>query len=325
VLITGGSGFIGTNLVEYYLRNGSVTVTSLDLEPPRNTDHEGQWIQHDLRDAVATERVVTDFNPTHVFHLAARTDLRGSTIADYSSNTDGTRSLLRALRQLKTAPNVVVASTRLVCHPGYTPVSDTDFRPTTAYGASKAEMEQIFRAEATHDWIIVRPTSVWGPWFREPYRDFFDLVQAGRYLHPAGHTVLKSMGFVGNAVFQLDRLIGHGFPVLNRRVLYLADYEATNIEEWARHIAAITGSQPPKRVPVPLLRLAAVVGDASRALGVRNPPLTTFRLRNILTSQVFDTGPLQDVVGPLPFTRDEGDEITVDWLSDTTRGVGKAP
>jgi hypothetical protein len=54
---------------------------------------------------------------------------------------------------------------------------------------------------------MVRPTSIWGPWFEIPYRTFFDATARGRYLHPRGRKVRKSFGYVGNTVYQLDRLM----------------------------------------------------------------------------------------------------------------------
>ena len=65
---------------------------------------------------------------------------------------------------------------------GYQPDSDTDYCPTTAYGASKALGEEAVRAaQLDVPWVIVRPTSIWGPWFDIPYRTFFDSIQHGRF------------------------------------------------------------------------------------------------------------------------------------------------
>ena len=42
LLITGGSGFIGTNLVEFYSRKG-VTLLNIDWNPPLDTTQRPTW------------------------------------------------------------------------------------------------------------------------------------------------------------------------------------------------------------------------------------------------------------------------------------------
>lgn len=312
VLVTGGSGFIGTNMVEYYIRSGC-SIRSIDIRAPKLADHRRLYTQLDVRDRAALEKIVREFIPTHVFHLAARTDLDGSSLDDYSTNTVGTATLLDSLTAVQSRARVIIASTRFVFHPGL-PTRDDEYRPYTTYGHSKASMEQLVRAHAYADWILVRPTSIWGPWFERPYRDFFDTVRARRYLHPRNLVVRKSMGFVGNAVFQLDRIVGLDFQEHSRRTFYISDYRGYDIAEWAADIAQLSGAPEPISVPLWVLRLGARVGDAVAASGL-NPPLTTFRLANILSSQVFDTSATEHVVPGLPFDWREGDRITVQWIA----------
>ena len=176
----------------------------------------------------------------------------------------------------------VVASSRLVCRLGYEPRSDEDYCPTTAYGASKVETERIVRATTDLPWVLVRPTSIWGPWFGVPYRDFFLNVARGRYVHPAGRRIEKSFGYVGNTTWQLHRLMtAHPADVLGR-TFYLGDDPPIEVLDLARRISATLGRRAPRTVPLPLLRSAAIAGDVAERAGVR-APLTSFRLDNLLT------------------------------------------
>lgn len=96
----------------------------------------------------------------------------------------------------------------MVCEIGYQPRGETAVCPPNAYGASKAQMEELVRAAAyPGTWLMVRATSICGPWFDVPYRGFFLAVARGRYRHPAGARVLKSVGYVGNTVEQLIGLL----------------------------------------------------------------------------------------------------------------------
>lgn len=241
VLVTGGSGFIGTNLVER-LSTRNVEVINLDNQPPRSYEHVERWRQVDLLDGEQVQRVVDEFEPTHVVRLAARTDLRGRRVSDYTANTDGTKLLLAALARVRLPPRLIAASTRMVCEIGYPPRGETDLCPPNAYGASKAQMEEVVRAAAyPGTWLIVRPTSIWGPWFDVPYRGFFLAVARGRYRHPAGARVLKSFGYVGNTVEQLIGLLAAEPSAIKSKVYYLADYQPLEVGEWARLISDATG------------------------------------------------------------------------------------
>ena len=69
-----------------------------------------------------------------------------------------------------------------------------------------------------------------------------------------------------------------------------------------------------RSVPVFILRMIALVGDFFRFLGIKSPPLTTFRLNNLLTPMIYDLQPLKNAVGSLPFDLKQGVEETIDWL-----------
>ncbi len=73
VLVTGGSGFIGTNLVAT-LSAADVDVINLDRVSPIYSKHASLWRRCDILDAARTATICRDFAPTHVVHLAARTD-----------------------------------------------------------------------------------------------------------------------------------------------------------------------------------------------------------------------------------------------------------
>ena len=69
-----------------------------------------------------------------------------------------------------------------------------------------------------------------------------------------------------------------------------------------------------RSVPLLVLRAIASAGDAAKALGMRNPPLTSFRLNNLLAPMVHDLGPLERLCGPLPHGLNDGVLQTVTWL-----------
>jgi len=135
ILITGGSGFIGTNLVSHFVSKGK-EILNFDISPPRNSQHVNFWHQGDITNLSDLTKCIKDYMPSVILHMAARTDLEGSSISDYKENTIGVENLISASRACKSVDCVLFASSRLVCKIGYQPSNYHDYCPTTAYGES---------------------------------------------------------------------------------------------------------------------------------------------------------------------------------------------
>jgi nucleoside-diphosphate-sugar epimerase len=319
-LVTGGSGFIGTNVVEALLARGT-PVCSIDRVAPRNPAHAGVFRPVDICDAPALARAVDDFAPEDIIHLAARTDLLGSGIDDYAANTAGTAALIEVVAARPQIRRTLFASSMLVCRLGYLPQSVTDYAPSTPYGASKVEAEGMVRAAdpSRRRIILFRPTSIWGPWFGEPYRHFFDAVLAGHYVHPSGAATRRSYGYIDNAVAQIFALADADAVRLGDHLYHLADYAPVDIGVWADMIATAAGRRRPPRVPMAVMQAAALAGDALKALGWQRPPMTRFRLANMTMDAVQDTGPMVALCPDLPVPMETGVARTVAWLRSTPR------
>lgn len=316
VLVTGSSGFIGTNVVEALLDRGN-SVLGIDRVSPKNTRHAQSWNMVDLLNIDALRTALLNFRPDTIIHLGARTDLDGATVEDYRANHVGTRNLMEAANDCTSVEKVVFASTRLVNHIGYEPNSDTDYCPTTAYGESKVLGEKIVREanDLRYTWCIVRPTSIWGPWFNIPYRTFFDSVLAGRYVHPKGQRVYKSFGYIGNVVFELLSLIDAPCGRIQGGTFYLADYEPIEVYSFAKEIARQAGRGNIREVPFAALKIGALVGDALKLFGLKNPPLTSFRLSNLVTQMRYDMANLAAITGTLPYSNMQGINKTLLWMA----------
>lgn len=145
ILVTGGSGFIGTNLIEHYKSIGD-EVFSIDIKHPRNIEHIDQWHKVDILDKDKLTTIIKEIEPNIVFHMAARTDLNGLNVDSYDVNTKGIENLISALNEIKTLDFVVFASSMLVCRLGYKPSSEVDYCPNTPYGESKVIGEGLIRS-----------------------------------------------------------------------------------------------------------------------------------------------------------------------------------
>ena len=63
-----------------------------------------------------------------------------------------------------------------------------------------------------------------------------------------------------------------------------------------------------------VLKFFSVLGDLSKSLGYKNPPLTTFRLNNLITQMHYDTNEVEKIVKKLPYNLEQGTKITFEWL-----------
>ena len=314
ILITGGSGFIGTNLVER-MRERSDAVLSLDPRSPQNPDHRDLWRVLDPLDAEQVRAEFAAFRPTEVLHLGARTDLDGTRLLDYDLNLRGVTNVIDAVRRTESVERVLFASSRMVCRIDHRPSADDEYSPPNPYGESKMVGELLVRESGLETpWLLARPTSIWGPWFDVPYKTFFLSIARGRYVNVRGQVVDKSFGYVGNSVHQIERLMAAPAEDVRGRTFYLADYPPINVGTMAEYIRGRIGAPALRTVPRPVLEPAAKAGDVLKRLGWRNPPLTTFRLDNLVTEMVFDLSATQAIAGDLPYTMEEGVDVTVDWL-----------
>jgi CDP-paratose 2-epimerase len=124
-LITGGAGFIGTNLAARLIGEGHEVVVLDSLARP-GSDANIRWLREtfaervefmgaDVRDRAAVERALRDVD--HVVHLAAQVAVTTSLmdpLADFDVNARGTLTLLEAIRTSSKRPSLLFTSTNKV-------------------------------------------------------------------------------------------------------------------------------------------------------------------------------------------------------------------
>jgi len=320
ILVTGGSGFIGTNFIDL-LENKSCSIRNLDINEPKNTEHSRYFERVDINNYESLLSAMMDFQPDYVVHLAARTDLNGADLDSYLSNTIGVENIARCCKELPGIKRLILASTKLIA-PTDAQVSDlTSYNPNTIYGESKALGEKIIESNKYLDnWIIVRPTSIWGPWSlgeNQPYGKFFQIIKKGLYIHPAVVDQPKYFGYVENSCFQIYSLLVESPDDVLKKKFYLADYEIYDIKSWANLISAAFGRSSVRVLPKIFVFMAAYAGDFLKFLGYHSPPFSSFRLKNMManTTKVPLTS-IKKFVPNLPFDLKDGVKRTATWINE---------
>ncbi|VIO76723.1 N-acetyl-alpha-D-glucosaminyl-diphospho-ditrans, octacis-undecaprenol 4-epimerase [Bradyrhizobium ivorense] len=316
VFVTGSSGFIGTALAQR-LKAENCEVVGLDRHPGPATD-----IVCDILDAKALQEAVQATTPDALVHLAARIDIdENADVSAYPANVEGVRNVIEAVRRTPSIKRTIWTSSQLVCRVDYLPSSDTDYNPDSSYGRSKVLTEQIVREQdgGSSEWCLVRPTTVWGPGMSAHYQRFLRMIQRGYYFHVGSAPLLKSFSYVGNISYQYRQLLRASPEQVHRRTFYLADYEPLDLVAWGDAFQRALHARRIPRMPVFLARALAHSGDAAIALGLKQFPLTSRRLKNILTQYQFDLTATEAVCGPLPSNFGEGIEQTVEWFNSLSQ------
>lgn len=320
VLVTGACGFIGTNLVGTLLERGA-KVVALDLPSAdwNRLSDVVERVEADILDADGLRGAVAAVPPCAiVYHLAARTDLDGRTPLDYALNTTGTENLINAVADAGPVQRFVHYSTQLVAglfnEKRFIDESEP-YRTNTPYGESKIESERIVSRvcpERGLAYTIVRPTSVYGPWGAEPYREFFAQIRSGRYLHVGKADNLVSLVYVANLVDLTLLLSTH--PDAVDETFFGNDRDPYPMRRIV-DLAAVHYGVKIRTAPVWLLLIAAYGLGVFKVLGL-NVPLYPFRLRNMRMTYCYDVSKSLRLGYDPTYGLEAGIEATLSWYDD---------
>jgi UDP-glucose 4-epimerase len=153
-LVTGGAGFIGSNLVDALLARGDEVTVLDDLSTGRRVNLDGalaggaRLAEIDVRDGTAVGALLADARPELVFHLAAQIDVRKSVEDPYfdaAVNVGGTANVLEAARASGVGRVIFVSTGGALYGEGadkQLPLPEsTPIAPLSGYGQSKFAAE----------------------------------------------------------------------------------------------------------------------------------------------------------------------------------------
>ncbi len=312
LLITGGSGFIGTNLIDALLER-HIDFINLDIKSPPKPSHRPYWQECDILDLDLTMSMFEKFHPTHVIHLAARTDTSSNDLDDYRVNTEGTENILQCIKNTSSVQRIIITSSQFVYGSPGTPQNDEDYKPIGAYGKSKVMAEQLTRSTGLGcEWTVVRPTNIWGPWHPRYPGEFWLVLRKRLYVHPGGRSAIRSYGYVNNIVYQMMKIMEAPSNLVNRKVYYLGD-PPIQLIDWVNGFSlAITG-KPARVVPRWLFKTLAVAGCMIGLLGFRFP-IQLSRYRSMTEDYLSPMEATITAFGNPPYSLEDGIDETVIWL-----------
>ena len=179
ILITGGSGFVGSHLCDSLISNGhEIVIFTRNPEKNQNISHILDKItieSVDVTDSSKLEKKILGIKPEIIFHLAGQTSHKLSfenPLYDIDANAKSTLTILETLRKSELNSRFILGSTFVVIgRPESLPINeDSPCNPTSIYGASRLASEnycKIFNQVYGLDIVTFRITNSFGP--REQY------------------------------------------------------------------------------------------------------------------------------------------------------------
>jgi len=283
IAITGGTGFVGSHLVDTLCGAGlRPRVLVRDAGNPRwIAGVEAEFIRGSLEEPEALVRLVDGVGA--VIHLAGV--LRAGREVEFDlGNRQGTANLVEAVRH--NAPNARFVHVSSLAAVG--PSSEPEGRapgdpaaPISAYGRSKlgGEAEVAALGDASW-WCILRPPGVYGPRDTDIF-EFFKMASRGLAAIPAGERWL-TMAYVADVVRAILAAAAVG---THREIYHLGEPSPRRLEDIFNQLAEGGGGQVRiVRVPSAIIRVAGAAGSILQRLGWRRLPLTLDKTKELLAS-----------------------------------------
>jgi dihydroflavonol-4-reductase len=315
VLVTGGTGFLGSHLIERLLEEPGVEVYALVRDPSRLRWLEGiervRLLTGDLESAPALPGGLAC-----VYHLAGLTKTLRSR-EYYTVNRDGTANLLRALDAQSGRPRFVYLSSLAAVGPsapGSGVREDDPPRPVSPYGESKLQAErEILKYRDRFFVVILRAGAVYGP-RDEDFLEYFRWIKRG--IQPLlGRRKSLSLVFVRDAV-RAAILAGHA-DLPSGEVFNIADPKPCGWEDIGRIASWLLGKRPVSiHLPIWSAYLASAASEGiGRILGGGSSVFNISKVKQMKPDGwVADIGKARQGLGfETRFTLDRGLGETIAW------------
>jgi nucleoside-diphosphate-sugar epimerase len=305
LLVTGGTGFIGSHLAEEGRRRGAeVVVLGLTDRPEEQANAElllrsgAEVLSGSITDPELCRRAAR--GATHIFHLAVAMREGGKGDAFFESiNLDGTRHLLEAATAQRVERFVYCSTIGIYGHraPGITS-EESPLAPGNIYERTKVSAERLVRDFAEGcglPCLVLRPADVYGPRDQRLLK-LFKGISRGRFPLFGSGQGRRHMVYVDDVVSaffracEREEAVGEGLIVAGPR--------ACTLRELIDEVTHATGSSRyGLRLPLaPMLALAAVVEDGCAALKL-DPPIYRRRMDFFHSDSEFDTSRARRVLG----------------------------
>ncbi|MBI3227170.1 MAG: NAD-dependent epimerase/dehydratase family protein [Mycolicibacterium cosmeticum] len=334
VLVTGGSGFVGANLVTTLLERGH-EVRSFDRVPSPLPEHPK--LQSLIGDITNTDDVAKAVDGIDtVIHTAAIIDLMGGASVteeyrqrSFSVNVEGTKNLVHAGQAAGVQRFVYTASNSVVMG-GQDIVNGDETMPYTKrfndlYTETKVVAEKFVLSENGKQGMLtcsIRPSGIWGRGDQTMFRKVFENVLAGHVKVLVGNKDIKlDNSYVHNLIHGFILAAQHLVPggTAPGQAYFINDAEPLNMFEFARPVLAACGR------PLPTFRVSGrLVHKAMMAwqwlhfkFGIPEPLIEPLAVERLYLNNYFSVAKAERDLGYRPlFTTEQATDECLSYYTD---------
>lgn len=206
IIIFGGSGFIGSHLIEYLVSNGEADIISVDIKRPRKCVAGVEYISADVRD-------LSEFSVSgavkRIYNLAAIHTTPGHPSHEYYETNVGGALQIVEFAKKHDVDEIIFTSSISVYGPGEATKAETsDLKPVSAYGYSKMLAEHVHgnwaREKADRRLTTVRPAVVFGPGEGGNFTRLASLLRRGVFVYPGRRDTIKACIYVEDLLHAIE-------------------------------------------------------------------------------------------------------------------------
>lgn len=304
ILITGGSGFIGTRLVEELLvekHNVRIFDKVISQTYPELT------IIGDIRDGKTLIEACKDIDI--IYNLAAEHADDVTPKSLYAEvNIDGAKNVVSAANKNNIKNIVFTSSVAIYGLNRGSPDESMDAQPFNEYGRTKNEAEKIFLTWVNEDQrnslTVLRPAVVFGENNRGNVYNLINQIVSGKFLMVGDGQNHKSMGYVGNiaAFLALQTAAKPGTYIYN--FADKPDLSANEIVQIVKDEMNITG----KSISIPYIvgLLGGYAFDFIAKVTGKKFPVSSIRIKKFCAETTVNTDKLLASGFKAPYTLEEG-------------------
>jgi nucleoside-diphosphate-sugar epimerase len=323
VLVTGGTGFIGSHLVDRLVEaNHNVLVpvrkeSNIKWLPSHRVDVK----EVDLLDLEAVKGLLKGIDV--VFHLASIRGM-GWSFEDeevHRVNVGITENLLKVSLSKKVKHYIYVSSVSVYGHSNIGPIDENyPYSPVTRYGKTKYKSEMLVEGFYKDDKLpttIIRPVITYGP--RDTWGmivKLIRLINSGKYLTVGSGENRVHLVYIDDLINGLISVVKN--PIAIGKTYILAGEIPITINKLVGIIASLLNRNVPSlHIPIWLARLTGLTLEGFyRAISIRKEPFITRDKVDIMTrDRSFNIGKAIRELGYTPgIGYEEGLKKTVDWI-----------
>jgi len=320
VCVVGGSGLIGTHLVDRLQRS----TTLIDIFDKRVSFSFPKFVKFgDVRDLESLRTAI--FYDSIIVNLAAehRDDVRPSSLYD-EVNVGGARNLCAVARE-KNIRTIVFTSTVAVY--GFAPIGTDEsgkIAPFNDYGRTKYEAEQVFQewqAEAPEErtLVIIRPTVVFGEQNRGNVFNLLRQIASGRFVMVGKGENRKSMAYVENIAAFIEYSLSFKPGVHIYNYIDKPDFTMNRLVGIVKRILG----QPEKigfRLPYVMGYSIGKVFDLVAAVTGKRFAISSIRVKKFCANSVYNTA-IEETgfVAPVPLEQALEQTIRHEFIEDHSK------